>query len=44
MKKELITLQVGKEFPMFKNSKKNMIGVDGCVFEILPENDYILCI
>jgi len=44
MGKELIALEVGKEFPMFINSKRNMVNADGCIFEILPENDYIICI
>jgi hypothetical protein len=45
MKRELVSLQVGQQFPMFENSKRNMIGADGAVFELLPSDEgYILCI
>ena len=45
MKKEIVALQVGKPFPMFTNSQRNMISTDGCIFEALPKDQgYILCL
>jgi hypothetical protein len=43
MKKEITSLQVGEPFPMFENSRQMVLGQDGCVMEILPEDEgYIL--